>query len=288
MRFTVLSLVLCSLALVACSTPEATRTTRKPTPGQRERGQTSTDDLTESELEDDPILEDPDPSPLGPVDSDGDGVIDEEDCEPSSPSVGMRLLQDPLATDKGFFASADGFPATSWTYDGAYRQARIADAADTSLFVGQPSVEDVLVEIRSASTEISNAYTPTLRQIFVLLGATVTGGQLGALGCGVEVDSTQSPQQKTSVVRLAGPPANVATTLLDQGTRPALQVNQEFRIEARLSKGTLTCRVTQDVDGVATTTTATASGLGAVKGAVGLFTRQSKALFKQARICELN
>lgn len=289
MRIAVLSLVLCSIALGACSSPEATRTTRKPTPGDRSRVQTSPDDDPELEELEDPVLDEIEGAPVGgQVDSDGDGVPDEEDCEPRLRAVGRRLLEDPLTTDKGLFESADGFPAASWLYDAAYRQDRLANAGDTSVFVKHPTVGDVLVELRAASTGITTDFTPTLRQVFVLLGATIDDGRLDALGCGIEVDGAKSPTQRTSVVRLSGAASSVATTGIQQVTRGAVQVNEEFRIEARLSKGTLTCRVTQDVGGVATTTTATARDLGEVKGSIGLFTRQSKALFKQARICELN
>lgn len=278
-------LVLCSVAVVACSSPDPPRTTRKPTVGERNRREPSTEDLTEDES-DEPTPEENDP-PQAPLDSDGDGVPDTEDCDPTLPSVGRRFLEDTLAIDKGHFANADGFPAASWLYDGGYRQDRLADASDAAVFVNQPSIKDVLVEVRVASTEITGAITPPLRQIFVLVGTTINAGQFDALGCGIEVDGTQSPEQKTSVVRLSGPATNVTTTVEDRVNRPAVQVNEELTIQARLSKGVLTCMVTQGEGGAATTTIATANGVGVVTGSVGFFTRQTKALFKQARICEL-
>jgi hypothetical protein len=222
--------------------------------------------------------------PPSGADGDGDGVPDAVDCDPaSSLTAGTKLLDDDLATDKAFFTAASGFSQASWTYDGAsYRQTRLIDEADAALFSKDAALGDQIVELRSASTEIA-AITPRLRQIFILLGTTMTGGQLSALGCGVEVVQGQVTEQKTSVVRLSGGPSAMTTTPISRVDRAPLQVNEEFSIKAHLALGTLRCDVT--VGG--TTTTAVASNLGPVSGSVGLFTRQTKALFKQARICKL-
>ncbi|MBX3208208.1 MAG: hypothetical protein KF764_24385 [Labilithrix sp.] len=277
----------CSAFATACSAPEPTRTTRRAgsTKGTNATDEPSGDEAPPATDDADDPTPSADPDPTAPIDTDGDGVPDSEDCDPTSAALaGTRLLEDDLATEKGFFAAADGFTQASWTYEGAaYRQTRVADAADTAVFVKVPSVGDVLVEVRSASTEVSGAITPRLRQMFVLVGVTVSGGQLSAIGCGVEVVQGEATEQKTSVVRLAGAPGAVTTTPLQRVTRAALQVNEEFSIKARLAQGTLTCDVTNG----GATTTASASGLGNAKGAVGFFTRQTKALFKQARICQL-
>jgi len=284
---------MCAPAIVACSAPDVgdpyKPTLRKPSEGKGKGGDdgvtpTSTDDGDdESDIDTDPTPSNEPPPPPPPQDSDGDGVPDVEDCDPLSPALGARLLEDDLATDKGFFSAVDGFPQGSWTYDGtAYRQGRLVDGSDATVFLKDPAIGDALVEVRAASTEITSSITPVLRQMFIVFGTKVVGGQLSAVGCGVEVVEGLSPTQKTSIVRLAGPPGNVTTSSLSRVDRAALQVNEEFSIRARLVGGTLTCEVTQkDV----TKTTATAN-VGTVTGSVGFFTRQTKALFKKARICK--
>jgi len=263
-----------------------TQTTRRAgtNNGSSSRDATGTTDdeltPTESEPEDATM---PTPTPGAP-DGDGDGIPDATDCDPASAAVvGTKLLEDDLATDKGYFGAPEGFPQASWAYDSVvYRQTRVVDAADTSVFLGDATIGDVIAEVRTASTEVA-AITPRLRQMFIVVGATVSGGQLSALGCGIEVVQGEATEQKTSVVRLTGAPGAVATTPLQRVARAAVQIDEELSIKARLAKGTLTCEVTNG--GV--TTTATASGLGTPTGSVGLFTRQTKALFKQARICKL-
>ncbi len=277
------------VALTACSAPVPTQTTHRAgsssgTPSRSKAG-TSSDEATlpVDGMDDE---DDTDAATTAPAlpDSDGDGIPDESDCDPFSALIaGTKLLEDDLATDKALFAAADGFPQASWMHDGAaYRQTRVVDAADTSLFVKDAAIGDAIVEVVTASTEVA-AITPRLRQIFVLLGTSVTGGQLSAIGCGIEVVQGEAVEQKTSIVRLTGAPGAVSTTPLQRVNRAAVQVNEQLSIKARLAQGTLTCDVTNG--GV--TTTATASGLGTPKGSVGFFTRQTKALFKQARICKL-
>lgn len=281
-----------AVTTLACSAPEPTHTTRRagsssksPSKGTNGTSSGEATPSTDDDTDDPASTTDPDPTPTPPTDTDGDGIPDADDCDPTSAAIaGTKLLDDDLTTDKGFFAAADGFSQGSWMHDGtAYRQTRLADAADVAVFVKTPSIGDVIVEIRSASTEVSGAITPRLRQDFVVLGTSVTGGQLSAVGCGVEVVQGEATEQKTSVVRFTGTPSAVTTTPLQRVNRAALQANEEFSIKARLAQGTLTCAVTNG--GV--TTTATASGLGNLKGAVGFFTRQTKAFFKQARICQL-
>jgi hypothetical protein len=281
--------------MVACTAPDIGGTPylsgpRKPSSDGNARGDDDTPTQAGGDGDDrDGGADIPEPGPNPPpapppADGDNDGAPDTDDCDPLSPALGARLLEDDLTTDKGLFTAVDGFPQASWSYDGtAYRQGRLLDASDATVFVKDPAIGDVFVEVRAASTEISSNITPRLRQMFILLGTKVIGGELSAIGCGVEVVQGGTVEQKTSVVRLAGPPGSVTTTPLARVDRAPLQVNEEFSMRARLVRGTLTCEVTQGA--MATTTTATASGIGTVTGSVGLFTRQTKALFKKARIC---
>jgi hypothetical protein len=285
-----------SVVLLACSAPAPTKITQRAGTTNDDRSGTlerpsSGDDPTPIQGDD---LEPPetntppepkDPPPVVQGDADGDGIADNEDCDPSSSAVqGTKLVFDDLATQKNLFAPADGFPTASWAYDGAaYRQVRMADAGDVSFVVGDKAVGDAVLEVSSASTEISTTITPVLRQVLVLLGASITEGKLSAVGCGVEVVGGEAVTQKTSVVRLEGPPAAVVTTPILRADRVAVQVNEVFSIKARLAKGTLTCEVTNG----GKTTMASATNLQNLTGAVGFYTRQTKTLFKQARFCKL-
>ncbi len=219
-------------------------------------------------------------------DVDGDGAPDAEDCDPTSPALRRRVAEDSLTGDEGLFAAAGGFPAASWSYESGYRQTRLLDASDASLFVSDTDVGDVQIEVRTASTE-TGAITPRLRQIFLVVGASDAGGSLLAHGCGIEVVEGMTPEPKTSIVKLDGGTTNVVTTALQRVTRPAVQTNEELSIKLRLEDGAMTCDVTQGTGAAAVVTTATANGLGNLRGRVGFFTRQTKALFKGVRICNL-
>ena len=232
---------------------------------------------------------DPDPTTT-PGDDDGDGVANADDCDPNSKTLGRRVVEDALGSDKGLFAPAAGFPTASWTFDGAaaYRQVRLADAADAAFYTKDSALGDVQVEVTAASAEVSSAFTPRLRQIFVVVGGTSSGGNFTAHGCGIEVVQGEMPEQRTTIVKLEGTVGNVTSTVLQRVSRPAVQINEDFEMKLRLLGGAMICDVTQPgAPGGAVTTTATANNLGALQGSVGLFTRQTKATFKNIRVCGL-
>ena len=223
-------------------------------------------------------------------DDDGDGVPNADDCDPTSSTLKRRIVEDSLASDKGLFAAAAGFPTTSWTFDGAaaYRQIRLADAADAAFYAKESDIGDVQIEVTAASAEVSTAFTPRLRQIFVVVGGTSSGGNFSGHACGIEVVQGESPEQRTTITKLAGPIANVTATVVQRVSRPAVQVNEDFSMKLRFTGGAMICDVTQPgAPGGAVTTTATANNLGALTGSVGLFTRQTKATFKNIRVCAL-
>lgn len=223
----------------------------------------------------------PTPTPLADVDK--DGIADDVDCAPNDAAIaGTRLLNDPLTEDKGFFARADGFPA-SWSYNGGYVQSRLAASPDQAIFTKDAAISEAIVEVIAASTEITSTITPILRQMFITFGTKMNNGVLSAVGCGLEVDASQTPTQKTTVARLNGAPGSVTATPLNRVDRGAVQAKEEFKMKATLKGTTLTCQV---VIGGATTTTATAN-VGTTTGSIGLYTNQTKALFKSASICKL-
>lgn len=230
------------------------------------------------------------PSTPTPGDDDGDGVPNADDCDPTSKALGRRIVEDSLGADKGLFAPATGFPTASWSFAGAaaYRQTRLADAADVSFYSQDADITDVQVEVTAASAEVSNAFTPRLRQIFIVVGATSAGGSFSGHACGIEVVQGETPEQRTTIVKLEGSPASVVSTVLQRVSRPAVQVNEDFGMKMRFSGGAMICDVTQpSAPGGAITTQATANNLGALKGSVGVFTRQTKAIFKNIRVCGL-
>lgn len=218
------------------------------------------------------------------ADGDGDGYGDACDCDPADGAVAAYLVvEDALDADRGLLSAAPGFPAASWSYqDGAYRQTRLAnDADDVSLLDTEP-LTDVLVTATAASTEITDFDAQDLRQLLLVARAEAKADDFDALACGIEVAEGLTPTQKTSALRLAGPPANLATTVDERTDRTAVQVDEEFRIEMELRGGSMTCRVTL---GNGEVSTARATGLPVRAGALGLHTRETKALYKSLRVC---
>ncbi len=226
-----------------------------------------------------------DPPPPPPAQMDAGGGTTPPPCDPMNPSAGTKLLVDPLDQDRGLLAPMPGFPAASWSYaNKALDQTRLADAADAMWISHDVSVDAVDLTVTAASTEIASTITPVLRQMFVLVGATVTGTTMHAWGCGAEVVDGLSPTQRTSVVELSGSADAVTTTAMTRTARQPLQVNETFTIHAHLAAGgALTCTLTQ-AEG---TTTASAMIAGGAKGSVGLFTRQTKSSFATAKFCAL-
>ena len=224
--------------------------------------------------------------PVTMPDVDKDGIADEKDCDSTNPAIGLRLVDDPLVADATLFAPANGFPSASWTFaDSAYRQTRLVDAGDATFFMGDPSVSDVDIEVRAASTEIS-ASLASLRQMFVLVGAKMENGSLTAWGCGAEVVAGMTPTQRTSVVKLSGAPGAITTTPIQRTARTILKAGEDYAIKARVSGGKITCTVMQGQD-LDTLTTAEAVDQGEIKGALGFYTRQTKAYFKNVKACKL-
>lgn len=217
------------------------------------------------------------------ADADKDGIADDVDCAPNDPGIaGTKLALDDLTTDKQLFLPATGF-ANDWSYNGGYVQTRLANAPDQSLLQKDANVSEATVEVIAASTEISSAITPILRQMFITFGTTISGGTLSAVGCGLEVDGSQTVTQKTTVARLNGSATNVSTTPLDRVDRGAVQAGEEFKMKGTLKNGVLTCEVT--IKGNQTTTAK--ANVGVTKGSIGFYTKQTKALFRQINACKL-
>jgi hypothetical protein len=233
----------------------------------------------------------PTPTTPTPGDDDGDGVPNADDCDATSKTLRRRIVEDSLSTDTGLFAAPTGFPTASWSFDGAasaYRQTRLLDGVDVSAYAKDSALTDVQIDVTAASTEVSSAFTPRLRQIFVLVGAVASGGSFSGIGCGIEVVQGETPEQRTTIVKLTGSAASVVSTAVQRVSRPAVQINEEFMVKVRFEDGAMICDVTQPkAPGGAITTQATASNLGALKGSVALYTRQTKALFKNIRVCAL-
>jgi hypothetical protein len=289
---TTIGLVGIMTVLFAAACGDASTSDRGTALPPRDTGETNDD--AERAGEDtlaDPAPTEDEPSlpgqPVTMIDADKDGIADDKDCDSANPAIGQRLVDDSLAADSTLFAPAPGFPSGSWSFaDAAYRQTRLADDADATLFMGDPAVGDVDLEVRTASTEISSALGPTLRQMFVLVGAKMENGTLTAWGCGAEVVAGMTPTQRTSVVKLSGAPGAITTTAIQRTARTILKEGEDYAIRARVSGGKITCTVMQGAD-LDTLTTAEAIDQGEIKGALGFYTRQTKAYFKNVKACKL-
>lgn len=280
--------------LFATACGDASTSGRGPGLPPRDNAGDTNDQGAPTPSEDAPLADAPateeDPLPGQPVtmnDADKDGIADDKDCDSTNPAIGQRLVDDSLAADATLFAAAPGFPNASWSFaDAAYRQTRLADAGDATFFMGDQAVADVDLEVRTASTEISSALGPTLRQMFVLVGAKMENGTLTAWGCGAEVVAGMTPTQRTSVVKLSGAPGAITTTAIQRTARTILKEGEDYAIRARVSGGKITCTVMQGTD-LATLTTAEAIDQGEIKGSLGFYTRQTKAYFKNVKACKL-
>jgi hypothetical protein len=218
------------------------------------------------------------------ADGDGDAYGDACDCAPTDPNIAADLVvENTLATDTGTMAPATGFPKTSWTFaTGAYHQNRLANnAADASLLLGDP-LGDVVIDVTGASTAIQSFDTTDLRHLMIVARATDDGAKFAGLGCGIEVVEGLTPNQKTSVVQYAGTPTAPTITALKRTNMPTVQVNQELHVHMVLKGGTMTCTVT---GAGPTPITSTMTGLGDGLGQVGILTRETKAAFKNLRVC---
>jgi hypothetical protein len=215
------------------------------------------------------------------TDTDLDGAPDAVDCDPASSALGFRVAEDDLATAKGLLKGAPGFDANAWIQStGADRQQMLRDEGDASFF-NSPDLESVLVEVKAASTAISTTFSPKLRQNFVIVGATSSVNDFSAYGCGVEVVEGAVSELKASVVKLSGSPSSIYTSPLKRADRDPLDINEEFGIRVKVSGGNITCTVVQAKREI----TVVAQGVGIVRGAVGFFTRQTKARYSNARVC---
>jgi len=219
------------------------------------------------------------------LDSDEDGYGDACDCAPEDGAIG-ELLFDSDAGGNAQFAASAGFSQGNWNYAaGSYTQTRLVDNVDeVALFAGDQELQDVFVRATVASTEIINFDDNDLRQLQLLARVTPTDVFSG-VSCGIEVVEGQAHTQKTSVLSMSGAPGSLATSVHQRTDRNLVTANEELVLEMLLSGDTMTC--TAKLDGGTDITVANAEGLASGAGAVGFHTRETKALFKNVRICGL-
>lgn len=219
-------------------------------------------------------------------DSDNDTIGSACDCDPDDDAVASyRIIDDALSSDKGLLEVPNGFAAGNWSFaTSAYRQTRLVnDSSDASLFVADHPIADVTIEAVSASTEFADFDTNDLRQIVFLARADISAKVFDAVGCGIEVVEGLSPTQKSSVLTFSGSPNAINMSAVKRTSRAAVQANEEFRMKMELSGKEMTCTVTLDGTDVTVATGQVPEGA----GAIGFFTRETKALFKSVRVCEL-
>jgi hypothetical protein len=80
-----------------------------------------------------------------------------------------------------------------------------------------------------------------------------------------------------------GTPTAVTNEVYQRTDREAIVENEEMQIEMILRGGSMTCTATLMPSG---NTVATATNVPIKNGYVGMHTRETKALFKNIRICE--
>ena len=219
-------------------------------------------------------------------DSDSDTIGSACDCDPDDDAVvSYRVIEDALSSDKGLLEVPNGFSAGNWSFaTAAYRQTRLVnDSSDASLFLADHPIADVTIEAVAASTEIADFDTTDLRQIVFLARADISAKVFDAVGCGIEVVEGLTPTQKTSVVTYSGSPNAINMSAVKRTNRAAVQAGEEFRMKMELSGKDMTCTVTLDGTDVTVATGQVPEGA----GAIGFFTRETKALFKSVRVCEL-
>lgn len=247
-------------------------------------------DVTGADMDGDSIADSEDNCPRlsnpDQDDSDGDTIGSACDCDPDDSALAAyRVLEDDLSTDRGVVKVPNGFTAGNWSFSsGAYRQTRLVnDSSDASLFTADHPMADVIIEGVAASTEIADFGTDDLRQIVFLARADISDKVFDAVGCGIEVVEGLSPTQKTSVVTYTGSPTAIDMSAVKRTNRAAVVQNEEFRMRMELSGKQMKCTVTLDGTDVTVAEAEVPEGA----GAVGLFTRETKALFKSVRVCEL-
>lgn len=220
------------------------------------------------------------------ADGDGDKIGDACDCAPNDAQVAAyKLVDDDLSADHGAFAVPPSFPAADWTYTGGmYEQTRLASTSPTPsdatlATVGGP-LEDVYVEVKGISSQITASQPVDVREMSILTGAVVTGNALAAKGCTMIVPASGTPT--ISVTSFEGSNDAITSTNVQSGDRPRVLVGEEFTMKMSVQKGTVTCTVLLGDGG---TYTATATGVTGLSGTVGLLTRETKAQFRDLKIC---
>ena len=224
------------------------------------------------------------------VDGDDDGVGDACDCDPADPELDAFLvIQDDLLQESNLFTPTDSFDEENWVYQDGYQQTRLADESnDAALFQGL-EMTNVYMRVTAISTDVSNFDEEDLRQLFLVARVDAQADSYEAYGCGIEVVEGLDPTQKTTALKFSGPPPDSLDMEIYQRTdRAELQENVEIEIELELRGSVMTCTATQNpsAQNPSGVTVATTSSIPIKSGYVGLHTRETKALFKNLRICE--
>lgn len=221
------------------------------------------------------------------LDTDGDLRGDACDCDPNDEEMdAVLVVEDDLLAESTLFTPTDSFDEENWSFQAGngYVQSRLANESnDAALFQGL-QITDVYMRVTAASTEINNFDDEDLRQLFLVARVDAQADSYEAYGCGIEVVEGLLPTQKTTALKFSGPPPDTLDIQIYQRTdREAVQVNEEFTMELELRGTTMTCTATLDPSGA---TVATSTEIPIKSGYVGLHTRETKALFKNLRICE--
>lgn len=220
------------------------------------------------------------------ADADGDLVGDACDCEPEDAgNDSFLVVDDDLLQDSGLFTPTQSFDPINWRQEaGGYSQSRLADQSnDAALFQGL-QMTDVYMRVTAASTEIANFDDQDMRQLLLVARVSALADSYEAYGCGLEVVEGLLPTQKTTALKFSGPPPDgLDVEVYERTDRAAVQVNEDFELEMILRGNLMQCTATLTPSGA---TVATATEIPIKAGYVGLHTRETKALFKNLKVCE--
>lgn len=258
-------------------------------------------------------------------DLDRDGVPDKLDCDAQSSNLGLRYAEDDLAAANGVIEATTGFSKTAWGHlNGGWSQTIVRDEGDASWFKGVNPEGDLIIDVTARVTKVSTAHD-TLRQTFVILGATVNGqGAPGGARTTPTAPAPSAPPQPTTNT-------TTTTTFDNEGEQPSTDTSGTFSavgcgielvdgdpvasivqlsgtvatIKTKVLKSaardsvelgepfSISVRssagtITCAVKQKSSTTTIVALNVPIAKGGVGFYTRQSGARFEKARACKVN
>ena len=220
------------------------------------------------------------------LDGDGDGIGNPCDCDPQDPEIGPELETVDLG-DPESLLPAQGYTFANWSNTlGAALQNRLANnGLDAALLALTQEAQNVYVEVVAASTE-SQGFDATDDRIVFINARYRDGGNATGVGCGIRVDETQTPSQRLQLVNISGTSGNPTITPIANQARNAVNFNETFKLAFKLKGANATCIITflQQANAKQTINATNATNQ---SGDITLFTKETKASYTNAKICQV-